>query len=164
MTEKNLLLLIAYIRPLIWPIWPILYWQISLFTGSQCFCCGKTFYEIRRNWSIMKQWVFNIMSVCLSVCVCLFLTYSSGKQTPSNLRRTVLSFMACLPACLDLPYFHTLSHKPHDFLEKLYWTKKFRFPQQLLSEIFLILRKIQRDIIINIPVFPFKLPEFLVRF
>ena len=54
-------------------------------------------------------------------------------------KRVILSSMACM----SLTYFSTRSHKRHDFRENLCL---FNFT---LFEIFLILRRIQRDIIIN---------------
>jgi hypothetical protein len=35
----------------------------------RCMCCRKTFYKIRRNDSIMKPKVWNIMIVCLYSCL-----------------------------------------------------------------------------------------------
>jgi len=57
------------------------------------------------------------------------------------MRSIVLSSVARLA----LPLFSTLSHKRHDFLEKkiLNIVYVFSFSLQLLSEIFLILRKIE---------------------
>jgi len=65
------------------------------------------------------------------------------------MRSIILSSLACLA----LLYFSTLSHKRHDFREKkmlLNIKRVFWFSLQLLSETFLILRRIQRDIIINV--------------
>ena len=70
-------------------------------------------------------------------------------QHAKCMRRNILSSTAC-PA---LPYFSTLSHKRHDFRGKnSYWTKTcvFWFSLQLLSETFLILRRTESDIIINV--------------
>jgi hypothetical protein len=67
--------------------------------------------------------------------------------------------------CLALPYFCTLSHKRNDFREMLLNTKRvFWFFLQLLSETFLILRRTQRNIVINIDSFLCKVPVILVRF
>jgi hypothetical protein len=68
-------------------------------------------------------------------------------QHAKRMRRIILPSVACLA----VPYFYTLSHKRHDFWKKLLNIKcVFWFSVQLLSETFLILRRIQRDIIINI--------------
>jgi hypothetical protein len=62
---------------------------------------------------------------------------------------SIMSFVASLAP----PYFSTLSHKLHDFLEKVFFNKKiyiFGFPLQLLRQTFMILRRIQRDLIIKV--------------
>jgi hypothetical protein len=53
---------------------------------------------------------------------------------------------------LVLPNFSTLSHKWYDFRKKTLFNTMyvFRFSTQLLFGIFLILRIIQRDIVINV--------------
>jgi hypothetical protein len=63
-------------------------------------------------------------------------------------------------------FFSTLPHKRHDFRgEKILNTKfLFWFSLQLLSKIFLILRKIRRDVIINLYRFSRNVPIILVRF
>jgi hypothetical protein len=62
-----------------------------------------------------------------------------------------------------LPYFPTLSHKRHDLKKILLNIKPvFWFSLQLLSETFLIPRKIQRDFIINVHRSSRKLPIILV--
>jgi len=69
-------------------------------------------------------------------------------------------------ASLSVPYFSTLSHKRHDFRGKNVTNTKcvFWFSLQFLSETFLILRRIHRDIIININNSSCKVPVTLVRF
>jgi len=50
-------------------------------------------------------------------------------------------------ACLAIRNFSKLSHKRHDFRTKKFWIQTvFWLPAQLMSEIFLILRKKQRGI------------------
>ena len=60
----------------------------------------------------------------------------------------ILSFVAC-PA---LQYFHTLSYKRHDFRKKNFIEHKMciSFFIYFLSEIFLILRKKERDMVKNV--------------
>ena len=56
-------------------------------------------------------------------------------------------------ACPALQYFSTLSHKRHDFRKKkMLWNKRsvFWFTVRILSETFLILRRIERDMIKNV--------------
>ena len=54
-------------------------------------------------------------------------------------------------AWLAVPYFFTLSRKQHDFQKKIIAHQIWIFfPLQLLSETFLVLRRIQLDIIVNV--------------
>jgi hypothetical protein len=78
------------------------------------------------------------------------------------MRRIILSSVACLA----VQYFSTLSHKRHDFRGKKVLNIKcvFWFSLQLLSETFLILRRIQRDIIINVHRSSCKVPLLLWDF
>ena len=66
----------------------------------------------------------------------------------------------------DLPSSTIFSHKGHDFRgKKSYSTQKvFRFSLQLLSEIFLILRKIKGDMNKNAYRYSCKVHVILVRF
>jgi hypothetical protein len=84
-------------------------------------------------------------------------------QIASFLHSVILSPVAPLV----LPYFFTLSHDRHDFggKKKLYGIKcVFWFSLQLLSETFLILRRIQRDIITNVHRSSRQVSLILVRF
>jgi hypothetical protein len=82
-------------------------------------------------------------------------------QHTKRMRRVILSSVACLA----VPYFSTLSHKRHDFGKKLLNIKcVFCFSVQLLSETFLIIRRIERDIIINVHRSSCKVPVIVVRF
>jgi hypothetical protein len=79
----------------------------------------------------------------MNECPCSCLSY----PTVSFLCHIVLSSVACLAA----PNFSTLSHKWHDFREKWLNIKcMFWFSPQLSSGTFLILRRIHRDMIINV--------------
>ena len=70
-------------------------------------------------------------------------------------------------ACPALQYFSTLSHKRHDFRKKkkLPNTKcVFWFSLQVLYETFLILRKTERDMIINMCWSSCNVPVMFVKF
>ena len=69
-------------------------------------------------------------------------------------------------ACLTVPYFTTLSYTRQDFREGKMVNKKcvFLFHLQLSSEIFLILRRTERDAVINVQRSKRKVPTILVRF
>jgi hypothetical protein len=56
-----------------------------------------------------------------------------GIQHAMHMHSIILPYVACLA----LQYFSTLSHKLHDFL----------FSLQVMSETFIILRRIERDMI-----------------
>jgi hypothetical protein len=90
---------------------------------------------------------------------------------PSYMRSVVDRFvvmrrMTVLPsvACPFLPYFATLSHKRHSLREKVIEHQMcVLIFSTILSEIFLILWRIQRDIIINVYRSACQIPVFLVR-
>jgi hypothetical protein len=97
------------------------------------------------------------ISITYSECVSVALVIQHAKR----MRRIILSSVACLA----LPYFSTLSHKRHDFRKKFLNTKcVFWFFLQPLSQTFLILRRIQRDIIIKVHRSSCKVPVIIVRF
>ena len=67
-------------------------------------------------------------------------------------------------ASLAFPYFSTLSHKRHNLWKKINLKCLFLFSLQILSETFLILRRIRRAIITNVHRYSHKVPVTLVRF
>jgi len=89
--------------------------------------------------------VKKVVNIKYYECVSVALLIQHAKR----MRSIMLSFVPCL----GLPYLSTLSHKRHDFLIKLLNTKcVFWFSLQHLSETFLILRRIQGVILINIQI------------
>jgi hypothetical protein len=96
------------------------------------------------------------MSITYSECVVIALVIQHVKR----MRRVVLSSVTSP----DLQHFSTLSHKRHDFQKKKLLNIKcvFWFFLQPSSKIYPILRRIQRDIIINVHRYSCKVP--VVRF
>ena len=74
--------------------------------------------------------------------------------------RILLSCVAC-PA---VPYVSILSHQRYDFRKEIMEHKMCIFYRHILFETFLILRKIQRDIVINVETSSCKVPVILVGF
>jgi hypothetical protein len=100
---------------------------------------------------VETQQVLHILSVCFWLLL------------PSvNCACAILSSVAC-PA---LPYFSTLSHKRHDFRKEK--VTEYKKPvvsfSTIFSETFLILRRSERDMVINVPTSSSKVPVILVRF
>ena len=108
------------------------------------------------------------INITYSECVFVAVGILHGK----SVRRVMLPSVYCLAAqyiatlsvyclaaqyiatlsvyCLAAQYIATLSHNWHDFRKKKRSNIKCVFSPQILCEIILILRRIQRDIIINI--------------
>jgi hypothetical protein len=81
-------------------------------------------------------------------------------QIASFLHLIVLSV-----ACLAVPYSSTLSHKRHDFRITGVESKMcVLILSKLLSEIFHILRRIQRDVVINVRRLHVRYPLFFSDF
>jgi hypothetical protein len=81
-------------------------------------------------------------------------------QHAKRMRRIILSSVACLA----LPHYCTLSHKWHDIRKKVIEHKMcFLFSLKCFSVTFLILRRIQRDIAINLYRSSCKVPGILMK-
>ena len=97
------------------------------------------------------------ISVTYYECVSVALVIQHAKR----MRRILLSSVACLA----LPYFFALSHKRYYFRKKIIDHKVcVWFPLQILSETFLNVRRIARDMIINVHRSSCKVPVSFVRF
>jgi hypothetical protein len=92
-------------------------------------------------------------SECVSVALVI--------QHAKHMRHIILPSVACLA----LPYFSTLSHTWHEFRgEKVAEYKIVFLISLLFSEIFIILRRIKRYIVINVCMSSCKLPVIIFRF
>jgi len=76
------------------------------------------------------------------------------------MRRIMLSSVACL----SVLYFSALSHKQYDFPKKVIDIKYVLISSTNVYETFNIVRRIQRDIIIDARPYSCKVPFILVRF
>jgi hypothetical protein len=86
--------------------------------------------------------------------LCLIIFY---KSTGMNHIKVILPSVACLAP----PHFSTLAFKRHDFRRKKLSNIKCKL---YLFETFLILRRIQQDIVVNIKTSSSKVPVILFRF
>jgi hypothetical protein len=107
--------------------------------------------------------ILHMLCVCVCVCVCafVFLPHLTGMQSASSLGSIIFSSATCLA----LTYCSTLSYKWHDFRKKVIGGKMHVFiSSTTVPPIFLILRKIRRDIIINVHTYSRKILVILVMF
>jgi len=104
------------------------------------------------------------MKTELMMCVAISITYSKcffSLSYPACNLRTPQYVVTC--GLSGSTVFSTLSHKRHDFPEKVLNIKKlFLFPVECLSETVLILRRILRNIIISVHASSCKVPAILV--
>jgi hypothetical protein len=97
----------------------------------------------------------------ISITYCECVSVALVIQHTKRMRRIILWSVVC-PA---VPYISTLSHKRHDFRKKVIEYKMCVLTfLQLLSATFLILRRIQLDITINVHRSSCKVPLFLSDF
>ena len=108
-----------------------------------------------RQWMYKRNEVRSRKHCCrgnaITITYCEWVSLALAAQHAKRMRPIIFSFVACL----ELPYFSTLSYKEHDFGGKKLWNINFVFwfSLQILSETFLILRRIQRDINTNYVLF-----------
>jgi len=97
------------------------------------------------------------MSITYSECASVALFMKHAKR----MRCIILSSVACLA----VSYFSTLPHKRHDLRKKLPSIKYvFWFSLQRLTETFVILRRTERNIIINVHRPSCKIPVIFCQF
>jgi len=107
----------------------------------------------------VKQWVLNIICVCVCLWACILALVIQHPKHVFFLCSITLLYVACLA----VPSFSTLS-KSMIFgkivlnIKWVHWVSV-----QTLSEIFLILRKNESGIIINVRRCSCKVPVFLIR-
>jgi len=87
------------------------------------------------------------------------ITHSDCVFVASPLRRIILSSVACL----DVQYFSTFYQEARDFWGQKVIEHKMCFSLQLLSEIYVILRRTDRNIIINVYRYSWKVRIIRVR-
>ena len=97
-----------------------------------------------------KQLILHYLSVSVVLVI----------QHATRMRLIILSSVACL----TVSYFFTLTHRPREFRKKYVWNIKRWFSLKLFSEIFIILRITQRDIVIKVKTSSRKVDVILVVF
>jgi hypothetical protein len=95
----------------------------------------------------------------ISITYCEYVSVALLMQRAERVRRIILSSVACLAK----PYFSTLSHKRCDFRKRSIEGKMcVLIFSTNLSKTFLILRRIERQIIINVHTSSCKAPFCLI--
>jgi hypothetical protein len=115
----------------------------------------------------VRVWVGMLARICVcgypsaSACVC-----ASARVALLSRHVTRMRHIVSLVAPLIPQYLYTFSHKRRDFQKKklLNIKRVFLFSLQLLFEVFFVLRRIQRDIVINVKTSSCKVPFILVGF
>ena len=94
-------------------------------------------------------------------CACAYVDVALLIQHTTRMRHIVASFVASLAP----PYFSTLSHRRCDFRVKVTEHEMcVLIFSTTLCKTFLILKIIQRDIVINVKTFSCKVPVIFVEF
>ena len=126
--------------------------------GDQTKYDGRLLPDRQRAYNLILRLVrVTIVAVekVLSVTYCECLSVALVIQRQKRMLRIILSSVAPLAS----PHFSTLFHKQCNFgKEFLNINRVFRFSIQIWSETFLILRRIQRDFIINVKTSSCKVP------
>ena len=153
------------------------YMRILLRSVEFTFTATRTAMDVQYNteelWGIFLSWNSCRYDVLICACVracgyqggwacaCAYVHIALLIQHATPMRHIVTSFVAPLAP----PNFSTLSHKRWDFRKKLLNIKcLFLFYLQRLSKPFLILRRIYRDIVINVETPLRKIPVIVVGF
>jgi hypothetical protein len=126
--------------------------QHNIQTRSRYRCCGKAVLHICVCvWARVRAYAR--VRACVHVALLV--------QHSTRMRHILTSFVAPLAP----PHFSTLSHKRHDFRKTLLNIKCVSWLSlEFLSKTFLILRRIQRDIVITVKRLYVTYPLFLSDF
>jgi hypothetical protein len=151
----------------------------SIFISSNCYYHnGMNNFKVNQYRQCMYYVTFRRIHIAivavgkqkvLHACVCLRMCVRECPgiwshvalliQNATRMRHTVLSFVACLAP----PYLPTLSHKRNDFSKSVTGYKICVLVFFIILSItFLTLRRIQREIVINMKTSSYKLPVVVI--